>query len=242
MPLDEITIRFAVALLLGAALGLEREWRQRMAGLRTNILVAVGAASFSIFSLLFPEEVSPTRVGAQVVSGIGFLGAGVILRTGVNIQGLTTAATLWCAAAVGVLAGAGFLMEATVATAFILGTNVLLLPVDGIFQRRHRTPQEGDFHYDVQLRAGAGQDGQARALLLQGVSSGNLYLQGIESRELKEEGGIEVAARLVAMHPAQKELEQLVGRISLHPEVSGVSWRLVDTERAGNGSAGFFGR
>ena len=86
----------AIALLLGALIGTERQMRGRMAGLRTNALVALGAAGFVVFAALFPDDINPTRVAAQVVSGIGFLGAGIIFRDGFNIQGINTAATLWC--------------------------------------------------------------------------------------------------------------------------------------------------
>jgi putative Mg2+ transporter-C (MgtC) family protein len=97
----EIAIRLGAALLIGAIIGFERQWRQRMAGLRTNALVSLGAAGFVVFSMTVSSDNSPTRVAAQIVSGIGFLGAGVILREGFNIRGLNTAATLWCSAMVG---------------------------------------------------------------------------------------------------------------------------------------------
>ena len=90
------------AMLLGALIGAERQWRQRMAGLRTNALVATGAAVF-ILSAMSASPDSPGRIAAQIVSGIGFLGAGVIMRDGMNVRGLNTAATLWCSAGIGVL-------------------------------------------------------------------------------------------------------------------------------------------
>ena len=93
----DFTIRLTVAFLLGSVIGLERQWRQRMAGLRTNTLVCVGAALFVMLSTMTPGDSSPTRIAAQVVSGIGFLGGGVILKEGATIRGLNTAATLWCA-------------------------------------------------------------------------------------------------------------------------------------------------
>ena len=88
-------LNMGAALLFGAAIDFERQWRQRLAGLRTNTLVALGAATFVVFEGLFPGDSSPTRVAAQVVSGIGFLGAGIIFREGLNVRGLNTAATLW---------------------------------------------------------------------------------------------------------------------------------------------------
>ena len=91
----ELTLRLATALVVGAVIGIERQWRHKMAGLRTNVLVSVGAAVFCLIAALSDREASPTRIAAQVASGIGFLGAGVILREGLNVRGLNTAATLW---------------------------------------------------------------------------------------------------------------------------------------------------
>src|SRR6202035_5017126 len=114
--------RASVALVLGAAVGLERQWRQRTAGLRTNALVALGAALFELFAVLLSgaRGVAPTRIAAYVVSGIGFLGAGVILRDGIHVRGINTAATIWCSAAVGVLAGAGYVLEAALGAVLVV--------------------------------------------------------------------------------------------------------------------------
>lgn len=87
----EFTLPVACAFALGTVIGLERQWRQRAAGLRTNVLVALGSALFVLLGSMIPGESSPTRVAAQIVSGIGFLGGGVILREGVNVRGLNTA-------------------------------------------------------------------------------------------------------------------------------------------------------
>ena len=94
----ELGVRIGVALALGVLIGLERQWHHRLAGLRTNALVATGSAAFVTISALMSEEPSPTRIAAQVASGVGFLGAGVILREGLSVRGLDTAATLWCSA------------------------------------------------------------------------------------------------------------------------------------------------
>src|ERR1700680_5110023 len=110
LPVGEAEINLLAAVGLGAAIGFEGQWRQRLAGLRTSTLVALGAATFILFARLTLDEGGAARVGAQVVSGIGFLGAGVIFKEGLNIRGLNTAATLWCSAAVGLLAGMGFLV------------------------------------------------------------------------------------------------------------------------------------
>ena len=122
--IGQTAVNLGTATLLGGCIGFERQWRQRMAGLRTNTLVAIGAASFVVFESLFPDETSPTRVAAQVVSGIGFLGAGIIFREGLQVTGLNTAATLWCSAAVGLLAGSGHPLHAAAATMFVVLVNL----------------------------------------------------------------------------------------------------------------------
>jgi putative Mg2+ transporter-C (MgtC) family protein len=129
MTTIEFVLRLVVAFLLGAVLGLERQWRQRMAGLRTNTLVATGAALFVMLSVLTPGDSSPNRIAAQVVSGIGFLAGGVILREGLTVRGLNTAATLWCAAAIGSLSGTGLLIHAGIGTVAVLVANLILRPL-----------------------------------------------------------------------------------------------------------------
>src|SRR6266436_987233 len=115
----EIAFRLGTALLFGAVIGFERIGPQAR-----HALVSVGAAGFVVFSMTISADSSPTRVAAQIVSGIGFLGAGVILREGINIRGLNTAATLWCSAMVGTFAGAGQLVASTVAAGFVVSTNL----------------------------------------------------------------------------------------------------------------------
>jgi len=149
MDTHEIVFRLGVAVLFGGLIGFERQWRQRMAGLRTNALVATGAAGFVVFSMMVSGDDSPTRVAAQVVSGVGFLGAGVILREGINVTGLNTAATLWCSAMVGTFAGAGQLTASGIAAGFVVLTNLFLRPLVAAHQqaaprcRRGRDPLFG---------------------------------------------------------------------------------------------------
>jgi putative Mg2+ transporter-C (MgtC) family protein len=124
------------AVVLGGCIGFERQWRRRLAGLRTNTLVALGAASFLVFSGLSPGDSSPTRVAAQVVTGVGFLGAGLIFKEGFSVHGLNTAATLWCSAAVGVLAGSGNLAHAALVSALVIFVNLCLRPLARFIERQ----------------------------------------------------------------------------------------------------------
>lgn len=140
----ELAQRLLVAALLGGALGFERELRQKSAGLRTNILIAIGSALFTAMSLEIAEGISadPGRVAAQIVTGIGFLGAGAILRTDSGVHGLTTAATIWVNAAVGVAAGGGEYHLAILATGVTLAVLLALHPIERFIERRinqHRT-------------------------------------------------------------------------------------------------------
>lgn len=125
----EFLLKMLVCFLLSACIGLERQFRGRKAGLRTVILVSIGSFLFVNFSFSFPNS-DTTRVAAQVVAGIGFLGAGVIIKDSKNVKGLTTAATLWCSAAIGILCSANLLFEAATGTLFILFTNIVLRSVN----------------------------------------------------------------------------------------------------------------
>ncbi|MDE2586541.1 MAG: MgtC/SapB family protein, partial [Betaproteobacteria bacterium] len=127
--LADTTVSLTAAFLLGGLIGLERQYRQRTAGLRTNVLVAVGAAIFVDMANRLGGHDAATHVVAYVVSGIGFLGAGVIMREEGNIRGLNTAATLWGSAAVGACAGADLILEAALGSLFVLAANTLLRPV-----------------------------------------------------------------------------------------------------------------
>ncbi len=146
LPLSTIVLRLLVALLLGAAVGLERERQERAAGLRTVTLVSLGSALFMILSShgFFAEtqgpagtRFDPSRLAAQVVSGIGFLGAGAILLRRNVVRGLTTAATIWAVAAIGLSAGAGLLLPAVITTVMMLFVLMVLKPLEIRLFRRH---------------------------------------------------------------------------------------------------------
>jgi putative Mg2+ transporter-C (MgtC) family protein len=141
----ELTQRLLLAACLGAVLGVEREWRNKDAGLRTNILITIGSALFTLMSIELTDGKTgdTSRVAAQIVTGIGFLGAGAIMRTNGGIQGLTTAATIWVNAAVGVAAGGGEYHLAFIATAVTLFVLLLLQPIEKYLDHRwtERTPK-----------------------------------------------------------------------------------------------------
>lgn len=141
----ELGLRLTLGLVLGAIIGFERELHRQPAGFRTHSLVALGAALFTIVSAhgFAGDTVDPTRIAAQIVSGIGFIGAGTILQHRGNIRGLTTAASLWSVAAIGTAAGAGLLIMAVVGTTLILVVLSILDRVEAFATRRLRLPPEG---------------------------------------------------------------------------------------------------
>jgi len=141
MPLTDPILRLLLATVFGAAIGLEREYRQKPAGLRTNILIAVGSALFTLISIqLAHDGGTPDRVAAQIVTGVGFLGGGAILRSRTGVHGMTTAATIWVNAAIGMAAGAGALLMASAATAITLVVLVVLPPIEEYFEKREGFP------------------------------------------------------------------------------------------------------
>lgn len=142
MSLEKFIVYLLICFFLSFFIGIERQYRHRSVGLRTTILVAIGSYLFVNFSfLLNGYNIDVTRIAAQIVTGIGFLGAGVILKDGVKIRGLTTAATLWCTAAIGVLCASGFILEAISGTVIILFSNVFLRYVNKIVNQKSRYEQ-----------------------------------------------------------------------------------------------------
>src|SRR3984957_8060512 len=148
----ELVIRVGSALVLGGMIGAERQWRQRRGGLRTYALVSIGAALFVLLAPLTGARDEATRVAAQVISGVGFLGAGVLMRTGLSVHGLNTASTIWCSAAIGVLSGSGFFAAAFLGTTFVLIINIFLRPLADLIGRhaKKETPEQ-TIGYSIQL-------------------------------------------------------------------------------------------
>lgn len=227
MTLLEFVIRLIFAFIFGSAIGLERQWRQRMAGLRTNALVTTGSALFVMLSVMTTNESSPTRIAAQVVSGIGFLGAGVIMRDGLNIRGLNTAATLWCSAAIGTLTGAGFLVEALAGVIVILAANILLRPLAHKIDRQPNSTIEEHFEYFIEAICRSENETHIRTLLLHMVSGESLTLFSLKSEDIDEQDKVLVEAHMMSTGRAETIVEKIVSRVSLEAGITSVSWKIV---------------
>ncbi|QNG19210.1 MgtC/SapB family protein [Rhodococcus triatomae] len=228
MELTVVLARAGLALLLGALVGGERQWRSRTAGLRTNALVSLGSAMFVVMGAYSFDgaDADPTRVAAQIVSGIGFLGAGVIMKQGASVSGLNTAATLWAAAAVGALSGSGMYLPAVVGAVGIMVTNTVLRPVGRMMDRHPtRTGREepsADYRFEVTCREDA--EPHVRALTVSSVCRPEFRLRSMQSFDQEGTGQVCVVAELTALERDDRLLESAVSRLSAEPLVTAVRW------------------
>jgi putative Mg2+ transporter-C (MgtC) family protein len=226
MTTAEMLLRLGSGVGLGTVIGFERQYRARMAGLRTNALVAAGATLFVLLSAhgFTGASADPTRVAAQIVSGIGFLGAGVILREGLTVRGLNTAATLWCSAAVGSLAGAGMYDVAAAGTVVVVIVNVALRPLGRVVDRRPDTGTETPTSYTFLAVTKDDAEAHVRALLVQALARTDFGLRSVTSTNADAAGQVEVRAELSANQRDDKQMESAVSRLSLEPSVTSVRW------------------
>ena len=186
MNLQTFLIRIFICFSLSILIGLERQLRHRMVGLRTNVLVCIGAFLFVYLSFgINISDSDPTRIAAQVVSGIGFLGAGVILRDGSKIKGLNTAATLWCVAAIGTLCAAGLVVEATIGTAFVLLSNVILRLVSLFIMNKLKATEKEK--YTIKINCKKAKEEKVRTNFAKIIDNNDLVLNSLERSEITED-------------------------------------------------------
>jgi putative Mg2+ transporter-C (MgtC) family protein len=226
----EFVIRLGVGLGCGALIGVERQWRARMAGLRTNALVATGATLFVLYSVSVHDVGNSTRVASYVVSGIGFLGGGVILRDGFNVRGLNTAATLWCSAAVGCLAADGQLLFALLAALTVLAVHLFGRPLGRLLDQEATGEEDEDLRpYELKLRCATAIEDHIRALLVQQTSGGEVMLRGLKARRDEESRTTSMRARLLLDGDAPARMEKLVARMLIEPGVTSIDWERTES-------------
>ncbi|KZE28640.1 MgtC/SapB family protein [Crenobacter luteus] len=217
----------ASAFTLGAVIGLERQYRQRTAGLRTNALVAVGAALFVDIALrfhaLYGGSPSPLHVMAYIVSGVGFLGAGVIMREEGNIRGINTAATLWGSAAVGVAAGAGLLLEAILGTLFVLAANTLLRPIVNAINRQPLDVESVEVTNTVYVIADRRHQQEVLTLLEAELERCRYPIRELDIHAFGETD-VEIEATLTVTSVDGNELDALLARIAKQAAVRQAFW------------------
>jgi putative Mg2+ transporter-C (MgtC) family protein len=184
-----------------------------------------------MLSAMTPDEASPTRIAAQVVSGIGFLAGGVILREGANVRGLNTAATIWCAAAIGCLSGSGWFSQAFIGALGVLVANILLRPIGHRINQQPLKGTEIELCYRCSVVCREPVEAHIRALLLQAVSPSQMKLRALHSEDIEETPDkVEVEADLLTQERDDAFLETIVSRLSLEKGVTAVSWRIIEEE------------
>lgn len=221
-------ISLLAAFLLGGIIGLERQFRLRTAGLRTNVLVAVGAALFVDTAVRFHQlhggSPGALQVLAYVVSGVGFLGAGVIMREEGNVRGINTAATLWGSAAVGAAAGVDLLAEAVMGALFVLAANILLRPAVDRINRRPMTPEEVEVTYTVHVIADEDQSAEVLARVEHSLKASSLPARDKQLRAFGDDK-VEIEVSLLPVSLRGAELDALIARMSKESGVQQVFWR-----------------
>lgn len=235
MPALELLARVGLATLLGVAIGIERQWRSRMAGLQTMALVSMGSALYLILgAYAFHREVDPTRVGAQIVTGVGFLGAGVIMKQGSSVIGLNTAATLWATAAVGALAGAWAWREAVAGTVIIVAGNGFLYPLAARMDRLHfetgREVPPTDYILEVVCERDAAP--AVRALIADAVTGPGFRLKSLGWRDAEAPNEAVLDAEIFTAKRDDTHLENVIRTLSAEPPIRSVRWSAKDEDAA----------
>lgn len=220
--------RLLLALILGICIGAERQWRQRAAGLRTNTLVCLGAAAFVDLGLsVIPGT---NQVIAAVVSGVGFLGAGAIMKDGANIRGLNTAATLWCSAAVGACAGAGKLFDATFVTLLLVAVNSALRPLSRVIDRRSLTTLRTPTLYRLNLVCEEAREQDAQFLMSKSIAERSLTLRELRTEVGESTGSSLVLALVETSIRNAHVLGEIASELRIIPWVESVDLATLETE------------
>lgn len=216
------------AFILGTMIGVERQWRKCAAGLRTNVLVAVGAAIF----MTMAEEIgdtAPERIASYIVSGMSFLGAGVILKDGASIRGLNTAATLWGTAAIGAFCGQGFVLYPLIAAFFIIGTHISLRPLSN--KIRQMSPinicEHEEFRYRFYAICDESEENHIRTLFIQYIgNNASLMLKSVGSTDTQTPHMVMVDVEMVSLTRQDRSMEKVASFLTLEKSIVSVKWEL----------------
>lgn len=230
----ELLSRVGLATVLGIAIGFERQWRSRMAGLQTMALVSMGSALFLILSAYsFDQDGDRLRVAAQIVSGVGFLGAGVIMKQGMSITGLNTAATLWATAAIGALAGAWMWREAVAGATIVVVGNWFLQPLGNRMDRAHAQSGRDVTSADYLLHVVCGRrvEVDVKSSVAQAMSAPMFRLRAISALPTNAPEEVELRAEFTTSTRDDEVAENAVRMLSQQRGVTSVRWSITN-ERA----------
>lgn len=226
MSTQQLILRISVSFILAFLIGFERQYRRRSVGFRTYALVSIGSFLFVTFSVQ-TNSGDFTRIAAQVVSGMGFLGAGVILKDGSNIKGLNTAATLWCCAAIGVLCATGLLFEATIGTIFILFSNIILRFIGKKMDEslKHKSEET----YTIKICCYKDERDNVRSVLSQNIVSNNMLLKNIETQSIDDNKCI-IRAKIVVSVAQGSLIDYLINQLNLEEGILSLGWDKEDNK------------
>lgn len=215
----DFLIRITVCFILGIIIGIERQYRRKTAGIRTITLVSLGAFLFVSISNLSNVQ-DTTRIAAQVVSGIGFLGAGVILRDGTNIRGLNTAATLWCSAAIGALTASGLLVEAIIGVIYILMANLFLRFISRKLLRK--TIHTKITNYNIIIKCGEDKEKIIKNTLIQRLKINRITLTSFSSKKIDNQIELEIQVEIESAFI--EDIKTIINKICLEPGITSVKY------------------
>ena len=220
MEYTDFLTRILIALLLSFLVGLERQWRRRAIGLRTNVLVCLGAYLFVSVPVMLGQN-DDLKIAAQVVTGIGFLGAGVIIKDGANIRGLNTAATLWCNAAIGVLCSVGLIVEALTGTTFILVANIILRYITKKLMMINEN--KNNKNYILNIVISKDKEMLLRAMLIQTISETKIKINSIETQNKTDERSEIIAD--ITLEEDNEDIDHIITRFTIEPGVFYIGYK-----------------
>lgn len=221
---DTLISLFA-AFVFGTMIGAERQYRHRSAGLRTNVLVAVGAAAFVDLGNRLTGPEGAVRIIAYVVSGIGFLGAGTIMKEGVNVRGLNTAATLWASAAVGACAGADMIAQSAALTLFVLAGNTLLRPLVNAIDRVPINEKSSEASYEIVITTDSAHAAEIGDILNERLEAAK-YPVRETAVVYRTDDHVEIVADLVSLAVDAGELDRVTAELAKLPAVRHATWNV----------------
>ena len=219
-------LQIIICFLLSSCIGIERQYRRRSVGLRTVILVSLGAFLFTRFSYAFPNS-DMNRIAAQVVAGIGFLGAGVIIKDDKSVKGLTTAATLWCAAAIGILCAANLLFEAAVGTFLILFTNIILRTVNSKINTLSGNINYNLYYYLIICEEK--NEKQIIKIIKDIAKNNNAEINSLETLE-KEDGNLKISLCIMSNNEKNNINSEIMQKLSERKDIISISLNKKDTK------------
>lgn len=224
MTLLTFTATISASVLFGFLIGVERQLNGHPAGIRTNVLVSLGSSMFVLCSVLM-DAPDPTRIAAQIVTGVGFLCSGIIFKDGMTVRGLNTAATIWCTAAIGVLTSSGQLIYGAVATLLLLAINTIFRPIVNLINPLVQF-NEGEKYYTVSITCSEKKEMLVRTIIMNYVSKSKLVLTDLESSDVIGDK-VEIQAKLMCYGKRKDNIaEGLLGIVSSEQGVTSVGWEL----------------